>query len=306
MNVIDKNFYELTSYLKSLTCEDLYIIIKSKFKELNIETQKIFEDYFKKFDYWGKLDLENNNYEQIYEKALTLTNHIDDYIWLYDNLGDYRSKKTLYAIINNWFSYDFNTLNEVRETNYSHYFDLDLINVDKDEVVVDLGAYIGDTVLDYIKNYSEYKKIYCYEITDDIFPILKNNLKDYQNIVFNKKAVGDKNEISYLDYSKVDASANRVKDSGDIKIDTVTIDSDIKEKVSLIKMDIEGFEQKALKGCINHIKNDHPKLLISVYHNNDDIWQIARMINEIDDSYNFYLRYYGGNIYPTEIVLIAI
>lgn len=61
-----------------------------------------------------------------------------------------------------------------------------------------------------------------------------------------------------------------------------------------------------IKGARQHILKDHPKLLISVYHSNEDLWKIPQMIREIDDSYRFYLRYHGGSIYPTEITLIAI
>lgn len=91
----------------------------------------------------------------------------------------------------------------------------------------------------------------------------------------------------------------------DDKIDTVTIDDDIKEKITLIKMDIEGFETKALQGCRKYIKNDHPKPLISFYHNHEDIWKIPKLIKQISPSYKFSLRYYGNNIFPTEVVLIA-
>ena len=72
-------------------------------------------------------------------------------------------------------------------------------------------------------------------------------------------------------------------------------------------MDIEGSEQKALLGSYKHIVNDKPKLLISVYHNHEDIWKIPRIIEDMTpDTYNFYLRSYGGNVFPTEIVLIAL
>lgn len=74
----------------------------------------------------------------------------------------------------------------------------------------------------------------------------------------------------------------------------------------MIKMDIEGSEVKAIDGAKNHIIDDHPKLLISVYHNHEDIWKIPRMIEEICSGYTFYLRFYGSNIFPTEIVLIGI
>ena len=151
-----------------------------------------------------------------------------------------------------------------------------------------------------------YKKIYCYDITCDTFAKLKDNLSKYENIEYKKKAVSDKIEELYLEENTSSSSANKVNDKGNIKLDVTTLDVDIKERISMIKMDIEGSEEKALLGSINHIKNDYPKLLISVYHDNDHLWKIPKLISEINDSYDFYLRCYGNNIYPTEIVLFAI
>ena len=62
------------------------------------------------------------------------------------------------------------------------------------------------------------------------------------------------------------------------EVQIVTIDDDIQDKVTMIKMDIEGSEQSAIKGCRKHIVKDKPKLLVCVYHNNEDIWKIPRMI----------------------------
>ena len=86
----------------------------------------------------------------------------------------------------------------------------------------------------------------------------------------------------------------------------VTLDADIQEPVTLIKADIEGFEQKALRGAAEHIRRDRPKLLISVYHNNEDLWKIPRMIDSFAEGYRFYLRYKSSPVYPTEITLIAL
>lgn len=74
----------------------------------------------------------------------------------------------------------------------------------------------------------------------------------------------------------------------------------------MIKMDIEGGEYSALLGAKRHIQEDLPKLFLSVYHSNDDLIRIPRLIADISDEYDFYLRYYGGNIYATEIVLICL
>lgn len=307
MNQIDKKFFCLVNYIKTLTTQEIYSHIKAFFDQIPTETKKSLEDYFKKFPYWGTLDLKTNNYDELYQKAGSLSNHIEDYIWLYQHLEDYRSKKLLYAVLNNWYQYDFQTLKECQENTYPDYFDLDIVKCDEKEVFVDLGAYIGDTALDFINMYNQtYKKMYLYEITEETFNRLKNNLSKYPNIEYRNKAASDTSSKMYLHKSSVDASANSVTKEGTIEVETTTIDEDIKEKVTIIKMDIEGSEQRALLGCKNHIQKDHPKLLLSVYHNNEDIWKIPRMIDEICPGYQFYLRNHGGNIFPTEITLIAI
>ena len=306
INIIDKNFNALTKKIENMDTDDIFSNIKSKFKSIHPDTQKSFEKFFRQFNYWGTLDIDHNDYNQLYEKAKSLHDHIEDYNWLYNCLKDYTSKKILYAILNNWYQYDFKTLKECINSKFKHYFDLDIIPNCNNEVFVDLGAYTGDTTLDYIEIYNNYQKIYCYEITKETMAILKNNLSNYDNIIYKNKAVSDINGTMFLKKSAVDSSGNQITQSGDIEIETVCLDDDIEEKIDMIKMDIEGSEYEALLGAKNHIMNDKPKLLISVYHNNMDLWRIPKLIFEYNQDYNFYLRYYGSNTYPTEIVLIAI
>ena len=305
MNIIDKNFNDFVLKIKNMNLEEIFLNIKNNFNKVHPDTQKSIQKFLNDFNYWGTLDIEKNDYNEIYEKAKSFYEHIDDYIWLYNNLKDYTSKKILFAILNNWYQYDFSTLKECMNYNYKHYFDLDVIPNCDNQVFVDVGAYIGDTTLDYIKIYNNYKKIYCYEITNYTMAILKNNLGEYKNIVYKNKAVSCENSIMYLKNSLVNSSANQVDNNGEIEIETVSLDNDILEKIDMIKMDIEGSEYNALIGAKNHIINDNPILLISVYHNNEDLWKLPKLIYEYNNNYNFYLRYYGNNIFPTEVVLVA-
>ncbi len=306
MKNIDKDFYDLVKLLKSLSEEEIFENIKNYYLSLAEDVRKPLEDFLNRFGYWGTLSYENNDYTEIKNKAESLAYHLDDYIWLYEKLGDYRSKKLLLAILRNWYYYDFYNLENSREINFTPYFDLDLVEC-HDEVLVDLGAYTGDTVLDYLKIYgpNSYQKIYCYEITPNTFAILKNNLYQYNNIEYRRKAASDTKEIMYINNS-CDASANTVSPIGSETVEAVTLDDDITESITTLKMDIEGYEQKAIRGAQKHIINDHPKLLISVYHNNEDLWKIPRMIADFDPSYKFYLRNNGGGVFPTEITLIGL
>lgn len=308
MNQIDVKFLNLLQDIRGLGKQELYYRIRSSFEKIPKETKVSMMNFFNHFLYWGSMDIEQHVYEEIELKVKELKEHLKDFEDLYLHLEDYRSKKLLYAILNNWVYYDFETLSQVQEKCFDDYFDLDLIPECKNEVFVDLGAYIGDSTLSFIENYGvdSYQKIYTYEVTPETYQILQKNLEPYPNIVHNLKGVGSKSGNVSIVSNVESASANTLlmDDKGEIPL--VTLDEDIKEKITIIKSDIEGFEQEMIEGAKKHILEDHPKLLISVYHSNEDVWKIPKMIREIDDTYKFYLRYHGGSIYPTEITLIAI
>ncbi len=308
MNHIDQKFYKLIRHLNKQTKEELFHQMKDHYLGLSKELKQSFEDYFEKFPYWGTLKEDQNEFEHIKQKVDTFTNHLEDLFWLYHRLEDYRSKQLLFAILNNWYQYDFSTLHDSLEYNYHPYFDLDIIPMAEKEVLVDLGAYTGDNILDYLDLYGSesYQKIYAYDITDETFKQLKKNLAFYPNIICKKKAVLDENKMVSFKESNVDASANMIEEEGTNKIEAVTLDHDIQEPISMLKMDIEGSEQRALIGARKHIKNDAPKLLLSVYHSFEDLWKIPKMIEEMKPGYHFYLRSHGGYIFPTEITLLAI
>ena len=306
MNAIDRSFSELVQEISALGDKELYYRIRRAFDGVHPNTRRSCQDFFNRFGFWGKLDPENGVFEQIELKQQALSEHLSDYVWLYERLADYRSKKTLYAILSNWYRYDFKSTAEAKEDMFDVYFDLDVVHCSPDEVVVDLGAYTGDTVRSYIANYGEdcYRRIYCYEITPGSFEKLRQNTDGLRDIELRQKGVSDApGRLSLVTNSS--SSSNRLGESGDTEVAVTSLDLDIDEPVTLIKADIEGSEYRALCGARRHILDDHPKLLISVYHSNDDLWRIPQLIDELGD-YRFYLRYCSSPIYPTEITLLAV
>ena len=307
MNIIDNKFNKLMEMLKNFSKEQLFNHILMSYKSLPIFYQNSLKDYFDKFDYWGKIDLLNENYDYFNKKADDIFNNLNNIEKVYNMLNDYSSKYIFYSILNNWVNYDMQSLKLAMNNKYKHYFDLDIIPNCENEVFVDVGGFTGDTTLDYINTYGEnsFKKIYIYEITKQNFDVIKNNLKNYENIEIRNKALKDKKGFINIDESLVDSSANRTKNDDFGNVECVSLDEDINEKVTMIKMDIEGDEIDALNGAKNTITKNAPKLLISVYHKNTHLWEIPLLINNLNKNYNYYLRYYGGYVYPTEVVLIA-
>lgn len=307
LNFIDKRFYTLIGDIKSKDKSQIYNHMLEKFKALPLLTQFSIQQFLNKFDYWGKIEIERLNYEMIENKAEVFATRIDDYVELYNNLADYKSKNILFSIISNFYNFDFVNLKYCMENVYKHYFDLDLMPKCENEVFVDVGAYTGDSTIDFISSYDEnsYKKILCYEICKENIEKMQKNLENYKNIYIFEKAITNFNGTTHFD-KNADLSANSTNSGGKLAVEAVTLDADIKDKITMVKMDIEGGEMNALIGMKNHINNDTPTLLISVYHNNTDLLDIPKYISTINKNYNYYLRYYGGPYYATEIVLIAL
>ncbi len=306
MNYIDKQFFTLIDSIQGKGVYELYTHMLLRFKRIAPITQQSTENFLNKYKFWGGFDSAQENYEVIYKRAQLLANRLGEFVILYKRLKDYYSKFVLYAILNNIYNQDFDSLQKAKEMVFKHYFDLNILPICSDKVFVDVGAYTGDTVLDFVASYGEsYRKIYCYEMTKEMLPYIENNLGGLHDIAIKNCAVSDENERLTYTTNAFSCSANTISEHGEQEINAVRLDDDIKEKIDIIKMDIEGGEKRALIGAREHIKVDLPILYISVYHGNTDILDIPRLINSITKKYDFYLRYYGGCVFPTEIVLIC-
>lgn len=307
-NQFDEHFVALDNYITGNDVETIYTYMKRCIMSHENDRTGYFKammSSFNRYKYWGTLEPSQDDYNLLELRAKEIKEHWNDFRWIYNSLQDWQSKDILMKILENWLTYSPYYLNSIHDNTYEEYFDLDIISCSEDEVFVDLGSYIGDTILSYISNMHHYAQIYTYEASVDNMYQVKENTKSYSNITYRQCAVGNYNGLAYLDIND-DKSANCISTNGGNAVNIVTLDSDIKEKITFLKMDIEGSETNAIEGAKRHIREEHPKLAIACYHNNHDIWRLAKQIYEIEPGYRFYLRYYGGALYPSEYVLYGI
>lgn len=219
-------------------------------------------------------------------------------LWLHDRLEDDRSRHVLTNVLMGRLTGDtsFYFANICDREIMQQYFDTDCLKFSDTEVFVDCGGYIGDTAtvfLDFMKEENrKCPKIYLYEPDDINYEKAKNNLSDVNNIIIKKAGVGEKSgKLNFVNEGNSSSHMGDENHGNPIKI--VSIDEDINERISTIKMDIEGAEISALLGAKKHIKTEHPKLAICIYHKPSDLVDIPLLIDEMDGNYRMSIRHYA-------------
>ncbi|MDR0986098.1 MAG: FkbM family methyltransferase [Ruminococcus sp.] len=156
------------------------------------------------------------------------------------------------------------------------------------EVIIDCGAYTGDTIgIFAAKVNCKYMHIYGFEPSPKTFAKLQKNTANLENISLYNAAVWSRS--GYLEFSDSDSRNNNAY-SGKKKnsIQTIRLD-DIAPDATIVKLDVEGAEAEALAG-MEKLLTRGVKLVCAVYHRNDDLWKLPLMIKSINPSYRFKLR----------------
>lgn len=148
----------------------------------------------------------------------------------------------------------------------------------KGDIIIDGGAYLGEFTLYASQKVGKEGKVIAYEPDPLNFEKLKENieLNKLSNVIAINKGLWDKNTILKFYQSSTNGTSIFSSDNGSenknsfMEVPVVKLDSEINilgiKRVDFIKMDVEGAEVKAIKGCENILKNTHVTLAIASYH----------------------------------------
>ena len=157
----------------------------------------------------------------------------------------------------------------------------------KNESFLDLGAFNGDTVQEFVNYCPDYKNIVALEPDLRNFKKLTENTKSIENITLINKAISDK--VGTVKISKNKGRGN--SESGKTVETATTTISEISKinPVTFVKMDVEGAELSAILGGVNLIKQK-PKMHIAAYHKSEDIFTLPLEVLKINPDYKIYMR----------------
>ena len=189
------------------------------------------------------------------------------------------------------------------------YWPDDLFELNENEVFVDAGAADGDTIDLFLKCVdNKFSRIYAFEPDRDNFNKLLSKYDRFDNIKCINKGLGDKEEkLPFVSagpgsyFPDADAK-NQIKwGSGyGVNYDNIPVVSfdqmNSVDKISLVKMDIEGFEVEALHGMAGMIKESSPKMSVCLYHRPEHLWEVPLLIKRFNPDYKLFLRQYTDSI----------
>lgn len=203
-------------------------------------------------------------------------------------LADEKSRKTFLDVLNFKVSgkteYLFSCQSEKDEV-YEN-----ILKPSSAETMVDLGAYDGDTIREFLRfTGGKYERIFAFEPDEKNFKKLLQKTQGMEKLSIFNLGAWDKRETLLFEKK---AGRNSRKSETGVPVSFDSVDNVIPGFVSFIKMDIEGAEQKALEGAREKIKRYKPKLYVCAYHRNEDFFAIPEKILSINPDYKIFLRHH--------------
>lgn len=211
------------------------------------------------------------------------SDHREEFDCMRERLADEQSKLVWDSMIAYRLSGKIEYLKQAETPVEESY--VNILKLTDHEDYLDLGAYTGDTVKEFLNYVNSYSSITAVE------PDRKTFQKLTQNAPFARciQAAVSSHDGEVL----FQAAAGRQSSIGKngTPIPAISIDG-LHSSFSYVKMDVEGAECAAIEGGQETIALCKPKMLIAAYHRTEDYLEIPRKVLNINPDYRVYMRHH--------------
>ena len=185
------------------------------------------------------------------------------------------------------------------------YFDMPFLEYEDRETFVDAGSFDLMSTVQLRRHCRCLEKVFAFEPDSQNFHRMRENKERYHLPQAELHNCGTWSQKGKLRFRADATTGARLDVEGNISVDVDTIDNIVgEEKITFIKMDVEGAELESLKGASSTIKKDKPKLAICIYHKPEDLVEIPLYIKSLVPDYRLYVRHLS-NVY-LETVMYAV
>ena len=244
-------------------------------------------------------------YEDVRTYRQQTLERLDDFLKLADRFDDDFSRLTLFGNLLFRLTYDRDHI--VRSSPTDEYFsgwsDASTFHLGAREHFVDCGAYQGPIVQKFLGATAyRYESITAFEPDRLNFEKLQrvstHPLHDYRPV---NRAVSSKHEK--LRFKEMGTMSSHISTDGGVEVEAIRLDDEL-DKLTFLKMDVEGFETDALKGAQHLLSTQRPRAAICVYHYAHCILRVMEQFDAAVEDYHFRLRHHLGGYYY-DLVLYA-
>lgn len=235
--------------------------------------------------------------------------HAQELLKVFDDLEDDSSKETYYSLVEARMAGS-----DIKESLFceNQYFALPKFRMrNPKEVFVDCGAFVGDTVEEYIwKKDGVFEKIAAFEPDKKNFEAMQRRVERLQDewhinrdaIELYQYAVSNEMTLKGVEaYEKNNGLGSKIVDNSDSgeNCQVVAIDEMKIGQISFLKADIEGYEYKMLLGASESIRKWRPRLAVCIYHNAVDFYSIPLLIKSLVPEYKIAVRQHSYQLDDT-------
>jgi len=222
---------------------------------------------------------------------------------VYDSLDDEESRRVYTTKLLFYLTQEKALLDGIL-SEHPIYFEPNIVSISPEEVMVDGGAYTGDTLRDFLSFCeNSFGSYYAFEPDPANFSQLAATY-EVDGVRVIAVQAGLANRSGRLRFQSGLSMASKLvsdADAGEETIEVVSLDEFFTDRPAptFIKMDIEGSERGALQGCSNIVARHQPKLAISAYHHAWDLWELPLLLLSMNPHYRLQLRHYTREIADT-------
>ena len=302
---VDYEFVKLWEQLEEQSLEQLVEHGKNKFLQWESEGEKeslAYQQQIKNYPSWGKLDIPLMNYDLIEKRMFFLQKEKMNILQIYQSLADKRSQKVMMALLMHWLNFDVDLMVQLREREEELW---DRLELQDKEVYVEVGCSAGDGIIQFVENAGfEYNKIYGFDIQNNLCEFTKDRLSCYDNLVIQRKGIGSKEGISYVE--TVEDKVKLTESYTNNTVEMTTLDETIKEDITCLHLRTSKMSYEILCGAREQIRNNKPKIIVPVHYHIEDLIRIPQLLKEVREDYRFHLAYCGNGMLPDNFYMIAV
>lgn len=187
----------------------------------------------------------------------------------------------------------------------------DIFELTCDELLLDVGACVGDAILSFADSVSgQYKGIIAAEPDEQNFSKLRANMikRGVDNVIFRQECLYDQDGYVYFEGEKerggICGDTGRGRSCPAITIDSLCRELAVEQSLSIIKINFPFSVPEILWGARGILQKTKPKIIIRAGFDEKVLLASYRAIKEINPQYCIHLRYTLG--IPQGLTLFAV